>query len=170
MPSWPFSVRFRLRLDIFFFRTGSNLCGIPSAPVSALYIYVASSSAAPGIYFAAWSTIISTMIATMIMLQIPAKNSPKKPVFRRCRYCHIYILMLINLFLLFLPIFRHLRKCIQRKKIEPTLVTRAIFDPLIRHSMTRIWENVCPTMNYSVLSCFWDTRQRIEINPCKWTV
>lgn len=35
MPSWPSSVRFRLRvrLVIFFFRTGSNLCG-----------YVASSS------------------------------------------------------------------------------------------------------------------------------
>jgi hypothetical protein len=32
---------------------------------------------------------------------------------------------------------------------------------------TRIWENGCLTMSYSVLCCFLTARQRIEINPCK---
>ena len=95
------------------------------------------------------------------------KNSPKKPVFRRCRYCHIYILLLGILFWLFPGCFAQLRKCIQRKKIEPPFATRAIFSPTIMNGTTRIWENACPTMSYSVLCCFLTARQRIELSHCK---
>lgn len=58
-------------------------------------------------------------------------------------------------------------KCIQRKKIEPPFAPRAIFDPLKMNGTTRIWENACPTMSYSVLCCFLNARQRIELSHCK---
>ena len=186
MPSWPSSVRFRLLLparDLYASSAPASRARAYYYTVSALFWWISDHD---GVQVVAKNALTDSMLAVsppvwrigdhdsrmktghgIVILPRISEIGLKKPGFRRRKYCHIYILLLDILFWHFPGCFAQRRKCIQRKKIEPPFVTMAIFCPLIMNGTTRIWENVCPTMSYSVLSCFWYTRQRIEINPCK---